>query len=143
MTDGRRFSLVKPTLETPFHIDFTWWKQNDHNWRIYLRACLCMEHQAAFTSIDEEVKIDWVDPATAEVHPVDGLQDILMSHCALQPDFLTTNTAMVDAVFRVFLAKGNNPLTPAQLATEIGKPAETILRTFSGIQVYKGIRPIQ
>jgi hypothetical protein len=141
MNDARRFSLVKPTLNTPFQIDFDWWKEHDGNWRVFLFSYLCPEHQSAFSNQEDNTQIDWVDPETAEVTLVDGLQHVLMSHCARQPGFVTNNTAMVDSVFRVFLAHANEPLTPVQLGQEINKPAETILRTFSGMTVYKGIRP--
>ena len=140
--EGKKFSLVKPTVDTPFHIDFEWWKTHDANWRIYLHSCLCLEHQSAFENLEESSTIDWVDPKTAEVHIVDGLQDTLMTHCAKQPDILTNHTTLVDAVFRTFISNGNASLTPTQLEGFIGKPAETILRTIGGIQVYKGLRPI-
>ncbi|HVP21873.1 MAG TPA: hypothetical protein VMS73_08430 [Anaerolineaceae bacterium] len=143
MIEGKKFSLVKPTLDTPFHIDFDWWKQNDNNWRVYLHSYLCNEHQAAFSDYDEIGYIDWVDPDTAEVQRVDGLQHILMTHCARQPDFVTTNTSMVDAVFRIFLANGNAPLTPIELSKKTGKSSDTILRTLAGPVVYKGIRPFR
>jgi hypothetical protein len=65
----------------------------------------------------------------------------LISHCAKQEDFLTSNMALVDSVFRVFLANGNKPLTPEELGEILNRPPATILRTFSGLRVYKGIRP--
>jgi len=80
--------LVKPTTQTPFHIDFDWWREHDSNWKVYLFSYLCAEHQAAFQNTDQDAKIDWVDSVTAEVFVVDGLEHTLMSHCALQPDFL-------------------------------------------------------
>jgi len=135
------FSLIKPTLDTPYHIDFEWWKSHDNDWRIFLKNCLCPEHQAAFENQPESGMIDWIDPETAQISQVDGLQSTLMTHCAKLDGFVTTNTAMIDAIFRVFLSNGNLPLSPNELSEKIGKPAETILRTISGIQVYKGIRP--
>lgn len=142
MNDVKRFSLVKPTIDTPFHIDFDWWKDTDHNWRVYLLSYLCPEHQTAFSNTQEDIYIDWVDANTAEVRTVDGLQHVLIHHCAQAPDFVTTNTTMVDAVFRVLLAHGNEPMTPNQLGGEINRPADTILRTLSGPRVYKGLRPM-
>lgn len=142
MTEIKKFSLVKPTIDTPFHIDFEWWKQHDGNWRIYLHSCLCPEHQTLFENIEEGTSIDWVDPVTAEIKVVDGLQDTLMSHCARQEDFLTNHTTLVDAVFRTFVSCGNSPMSPSDLSEHIGKPADTILRTIGGIQVYKGLRPV-
>lgn len=141
MIETKRFSLVKPTIQTPFHIDFEWWREHDNNWRVYLFSYLCAEHQAAFQSTDQNVMIDWIDPETAEVRVVDGLEHTLMTHCALQPGFLTQNTSLVDAVFRSFLKNGNQPLTPEELSAITGKQANTILITFSGPTIYKGIRP--
>jgi len=141
MTEINKYSLVKPTVNTPFHIDFEWWKQHDNNWRIYLRSCLCPEHQALFENIEEGTFIDWVDPITAEVKIVDGLQDTLMSHCAKQENFLTAHTTFVDAVFRTFVSRGNSPMSPSDLSEQIGKPVETIIKTIGGTQVYKGLRP--
>jgi hypothetical protein len=142
MTETKRFSLVKPTLNTPFHIDFEWWKEHDNNWRVFLQSYLCPEHQVAFSGADTQTWIDWIDPETAEVRTVDGLQHTLMAHCAKQENFVTQNTTLVDSVFRVLLAQGNEPMTPIQLGEAINRPPETILRTFSGMQVYKGVRPM-
>ena len=80
-------SLLKPTTKTPFHIDFDWWKKNERDWHVFLRSLLCPEHQEAFAEIEEGEMIDWIDPKTAEVKAVDGIQHILISHCALLPEF--------------------------------------------------------
>ncbi len=144
MNETKRFSLVKPTLDTPFFIDFDWWKEHDNNWRVYLLSYLCPEHQAAFEGSSENIWVDWVDPETAEVRRVDGIQQILITHCARRPEFVTENMTLVNSVFRVLLAHGNEPMTPQQLGEEINRPPETILRTLSaGMRVYKGIRPRQ
>ncbi len=141
MNDAKRFSLVKPTLDTPFQVDFDWWKQHDNNWHVYLYSYLCDEHRSAFASSDQDIRVDWIDPDTAEVRTVDGLQQVLMTHCARQSGFVTSNTTLVDAVFRMLLANGNEPMTPVELGKAINRPPETILRTLSGLTVYKGIRP--
>ena len=142
MDNNRRFSLIKPTVDTPFQINFEWWKQYDNNWRISLHSCLCDAHQKVFVNTDNSSTIDIVDPQTAEVQSVDGLQHTLMNHCAQLPEFITPNTALVDAVFRTLLANGNSPTTPRELAEILGKTDTTILRTLSGHVVYKGIRPV-
>jgi len=141
MTETKRVSLVKPTTQTPLHIDFEWWKNHENNWQVYLRDYLCEEHRETFSTLTTDASIDWVDPETAEVQTVDGLQHVLMTHCARQPDFITTNTALVDAVFRIFLSNGNTPLTSEQLGELVNKSPDTILRTLTGTKVYKGIRP--
>jgi len=142
MTDLKRPSLLKPTLQTPFHIDFAWWKQNERDWHVYLRSLLCPEHQESLASIEEGQMIDWVDERTAEVRPVDVIQHTLMTHCAQRADFVTEHTALVEAVFRIFLVNGNAPLNSEQLAERLKRPAETILRTLSGPRIYRGLRPL-
>ena len=142
MSLSKPFSLIKPTIDTPFHIDFKWWANNDSNWRVYLINFLCPEHQKLFADVTEDTWIDWVDPDTAEVSKVNGLHHVLMTHCVKQPDFIPENCALVEAVFRVFLANGNVPLTPQELSVKINKPAHLILKTLGGYQVYKGIRPV-
>lgn len=137
----RKFSLVKPTIETPFHIDFNWWQENDRNWHVELRSLLCEEHQKAFADFPEGQLIDWVDPVTAEVRQLDGLQNTLINHCARQEGFLDEHTALVEAVFRTLLANGNTPISTEELGAQLNRPAEVILRTLSSARVYKGIRP--
>lgn len=136
-------SLLKPTTKTPFHIDFEWWKKNERDWHIFLRSLLCPEHQEAFAEVEEDGMIDWIDPKTAEVKQVDGIQHALMSHCATLPGFSDSHTAMVEAVFRIFLVNGNVPMSADDIAKRLERPADTILRTISGSRVYRGLRPYQ
>jgi hypothetical protein len=141
LAEIKRLSLVKPSLQTRFHIDFDWWRQHDRDWRVYLRNFLCPEHQQAFADLDASEKVDWVDPETAEVQRVDGLQNVLIMHCAKQQSFITQHTTLVDSVFRIFLSNGNVPMTPDELAEELGRDSRVILKTLSGPRVYKGLRP--
>jgi len=134
-------SLLKPTVETPFHIDFDWWKEHDRSWRVHLRSTLCVEHQEMYADLSGGEKVDWIDPETAEVQQVDGLQHILISHCAKQEDFITEQTTLTEALFRIFLSNGNQSLTPTELAEILDRPPQKILQTISGPRVYRGIRP--
>jgi hypothetical protein len=140
-TEVRRASLLKPTLSTRYHIDFDWWKKNDRDWHIFLQSYLCPEHQKLFAQVGIDTQVDWVDPQSGEVRRVDGIQHILSVHCARQPGFQPEQSALVDSVFRAFLANGNLPLTPSELGAQLGRDATTILRTLSGARVYKGLRP--
>jgi len=141
LTEFKRISLVKPTIHTRYHIDFDWWSQNDRDWRVYLRGYLCPEHQVSLASVDLFSLVDWVDPETAEVQRVDGLQNVLITHCAKQQSFITQHSTLVDSVFRLFLANGNTPMSPVELAEELGRDANLLLKTLSGPRVYKGLRP--
>ena len=138
MVEVKRYSLVKPTINTPFHIDFEWWQQNDREWRVHLLSALPAEYQQAFSDADNQ-EVDWIDPETGEVQRVDGLQHTLINYAANNADFITVRTTMVESIFRILLANGNQPLTPAELGERLNRPPMTILRTVSGIRVYKGI----
>jgi hypothetical protein len=132
---------VKPTLETRFHIDYEWWKREGRDLRTYLISHLLPDQRAQFETLRDETPIDWIDPHTAEVRQVDALQQAI-ADATRDSQFITDHTALVDAIFRVFLANGNKPLTPVELGAIINRPPTTILRTLSGAQVYKGIRPV-
>ncbi len=141
MNEVKKVSLVKPTIQTPFHVDFDWWRATDNNWHVALESLLCPEHQQAFANLQEGQQIDWVDPETAEVRQMDGLQHIIIEHCAKQEGFLNEHTAMTEAVFRLLLANGNAPMTPEGMSEKLHRPADTILKTIAGARVYKGLRP--
>jgi len=135
-------SLIKPSLTTKFWVDFDWWKMQDRNWRNSLVSFMCPKHQELFAHAGDAQEMDLVDPETGEVSRGDGLIQTLVEHCARQEDFITSNTPLVDSVFKVFLVNHNQPLDSVELADRIGKPAETILRTIGTTRVYKGIRPV-
>jgi len=141
MPEQKTFSLIRPTIDTPYHIDFDWWKNHDSNWHIFLLSFLCPEHQQIFQNNPGLSLIDHVDPDSAVVTQVDAIQSILMDHCIKEPNFLNANTTIVDSIFKVFLSNGNQPQSPKELSDKIGKPSDLILRTLSGATVFKGIRP--
>ncbi|KAB2905032.1 MAG: hypothetical protein KJ064_12345 [Anaerolineae bacterium] len=134
-------SRVRPTLETRFHIDYDWWKRDERDLRMYLISHLAPERQELFRDAEQDEQVDWVDPETAEVRRIDALQRELQT-AAQSEDFITSQTSLVDAVFRLFLANGNTPLTPVEIGEELGRPPQMILKTLAGGRVYKGIRPV-
>lgn len=135
-------SLMRPDLDTKFHIDFDWWEKADRELDVYLRGQLCQAHQEAYKEMDTDSLVDHVDQETGEVTKVPGIHNVLISHCAQQPEYVTQQTSLVNAIFRTFLANGNSPLSPEELSQKIGRPARMILRLLSSPRVYKGIRPV-
>ena len=133
---------VKPTLDTKFHIDYNWWKREDRDLRAYLISHLLPEQRTHFEGKqgDSDV-VDWIDPDTAEVRRVDALQQAL-TQAANDSQYISDHTTLVDAVFRVFLANGNKPLSPNELNERINRNPNTILKTLAGATVYKGLRPL-
>ena len=134
-------ALVRPNLDTPFHIDYEWWDRADRDLNVFLRGQLCPGHQKQAMELDRDEIVDFVDREAGEVSQVDRVRYLLASHCALEPEYLTPQTSLVNAVFRVFLANGNEPLSAKDLGQMLERQERMILRTFSGPRIYKGIRP--
>jgi hypothetical protein len=141
MESSRAQLLVRPTLDTKFHIDFDWWERTDRELHVFLRSHLCPEHQRAYAEMDPTAEVDQVDGETGEVRRVEVLRFLLATHCTKQPGYLAGDSSLINAVFRLFLAENNTPLSAKDLGRRLGRPAEMILRTLAGPRVYKGIRP--
>lgn len=133
---------VKPTIDTQYQIDFDWWEEKGRNFRVHLLSHLCDECQGRYSDYRDAQLIDWIDDKTGEVTQVDGLWHSLRVCCSTKPDYINELTPLATAIFRTFLANGNKPLSPNDLAAELNRPAETILRTIGGFRVYNGIKPV-
>ena len=141
-TEAPRPSLVKPTFDTPFHIDFSWWRLNDRDWKVFLRGLLGQEQEEKLAEMTGEERVDWVDPRSGEVFQMDALQYLLSSHYTQQGESAEGGTSLIESIFRAFLKNGNNPMTARQLGEALNRPPQTILKTLSGMRVYRGIRPV-
>lgn len=134
--------FIKPTLDTPFHVDFEWWEKQGLDLNVELVSHLCPEHRAAYAGRPMGEKIDWIDWNTGEVKQVDGLQYVITTHCKRQPGYITQSSTVLGSIFRVFLSNGNQPLSCRQLAPLVGQLPEQVLRVLSGRVVKKGLRPV-
>ncbi len=141
MAAGKPSFLIKPTLDTKFHIDYSWWEKSSEDLRTYLLSHLLPEQRERLSHDDEDRQVDYIDPDTGEVLQLDEL-GLAIQIAADDDNFINPHTSLVDSVFRVFLANGNFPMTPHELEEETGRSATTILKTFGGMQIYKGIRPV-
>lgn len=132
--------LLKPTVDTKFHIDYDWWEREKEDLRSYLLTHLPPEKRDYFQTLEEMRVMDYIHPETGEVFRLDELH-LALQEAARAADFINSQTSLVDSIFRVFLANGNTPRSPHELAQDTGRDANTILRTVGGIKIYKGIRP--
>jgi len=134
----------RPTVETRFHIEPTWWQQIGRDFRVYLHGALCQVCQEELSPTDGSLEaVDYVDPQSAEVRRLNELWARLLSHCSQQPEYVEPNTPLTAAIFRTLLASGNRPMTPKELQRRIGKSdPQTILRLLAGRSHY-GILPAE
>jgi hypothetical protein len=137
---GKPSTLIKPTLDTKFNIDYSWWDRNVEDLRTYLLSHILPEQRERISQSEDQRVVDFIDPETGEVTQLDELQ-LAIRLAAQDANFINPQTSLVDSIFRVFLANGNAPLSARELAERIGKDAATIVKTIGGIRIYKGIRP--
>ncbi|MBK8027895.1 MAG: hypothetical protein IPK19_42600 [Chloroflexi bacterium] len=138
----RPSTLVKPTLDTLYHIDYSWWERSGEDLRTYLLSHLPQEMRDQLAKDSEGKQYDAVDPTTGEVTRLDELQYWLQKS-SRSADFVTPHTSLVDGIFRVLIANNNRPMSSNELSIHLGRPASTILKMLSGTRVYKGIRPAE
>lgn len=133
--------FVRPTTDTKFYIDFSWWQQKGQNLRAFLLSHACPNCQRTAQETQNQT-FDWISPETGEVFEIDMLWHTIRTHCKDNPDFLDTRIPLTSAIFRVFILNNNTPLSPAEIHQQIHKKSpDMILRTIGRRQIYKGIKP--
>ena len=136
-------ALIKPTLDTTYHIDYSWWDRSGEDLRTYLLSHLPPEQRERISQSTEEPRDRLHRPGNRRSHAAWTNCNWRSRLAAREPDFINPHTSVVDSIFRVFLANGNTPLTPKELGDAIGRSPTVILKTVSGARVYKGIRPVE
>ncbi len=133
----------RATLDTKFQIDLRWWEKEGRDFRLHVWEQLCEEcRQTIPTHVGTE-EVDWVDPITAEVKKTDALMQCLYDVCAQKPDFIHSGLPLTTAIFRVFLVRHNQPLTPLELHEYIPwRSPELILAALRRAQYELGIFPV-
>jgi len=134
----------RPTLDTPFYIDWGWWKEHESNYRFYLYEQLCDACRQRFSMDEDAVAVDWIDDATAEVtQNADAWLICLMKHCVNDPAYVSRELPLAAAIFRTLLVNNNKAMTPRQLHEQLKwRDARTILKIIGGRKVHYGIRPV-
>ena len=128
------------TAETRFYIDYSWWDESHLDLRTYLLTRLSVGGELGAELPAE--RIDLIDSKTGEVRQVDAFQYLVREHFNRHDNELAIQGALVDAVFSVLLANGNEPMTAAEIAERVHRPADLLIKTFGGSTVYHGIRPL-
>ena len=135
----KKSNLRLLTADTKFYIDYSWWEEGHLDLRTYLLGRMSLGSQPV-TELPAE-RIDLIDSRTGEVRQVDAFQYLVRNYFSTH-DELAGQGSVVDAVFSVLLANGNEPMTAAEIAERIQRAPELVLRTFGGSQIYHGIRPL-
>jgi hypothetical protein len=141
-TTGKPSSLVKPTLETQFHIDYSWWDRPGKDLRTYQLSHFPPDQRERLAQSSNGEMIDFIDPRTGEVRQLDELT-MAIQIAAQDPNFINPQASLVDLIFRLFLIHDNEPMTPIELEAILNRPASLILKTLSNRESFNGIRPLK
>ena len=131
--------LQQASPETKLHIDVEWWEKSDLDLRTYLFTRLNLDED---WSTEVEDQVDLIDAETAEVRRVDGFQYIVQTYFNQLPTDFAQRGSLVDAVFGVLLANGNQPMSIREIAERVQRSPDVVIRTVGGPRVYQGIRPV-
>jgi hypothetical protein len=133
-------NLRRVTPDTKFYIDYGWWDEGHLDLRTYLLARVSLGNDV--TSELPSERIDLVDSKTGEVRQVDAFQYLVRNYFSRHGDDLAAQGSLVDSVFSVLLANGNEPMTVREIAGRVHRPTDLLVKTFGGSQIYHGIRPL-
>jgi hypothetical protein len=137
--------LLRPDINTKFHIDYDWWTKQPRDVRILTREHLCPACKDKLGKHIDNDNIDWVDPDTGEITVVDGLTYSVRECCSQRNDYMTRTTPLAASIFRVLIATGNAPLSAVEFHEKIGRSdPDAILRILLGqrVRTHYGIKPI-
>lgn len=126
-------------VNTPFHINFTWWEQRGRNLGRFLAEILGRTD----ADIESGEPLDFIDPRTAEVHELDPLWVEVLTTRAFQPEYITPATPLTSAVLRALVENLNRPMTSVELHRRINRSnPETLLRVLKTARTEYGIAPV-
>lgn len=141
-----------------YQISREWYELRERSLDEVLAARRCGSHDGGLTAIPTRRRAV-PDPATGELRFVADADpdssdpfETIASHCATQSDFITPMMPLREAMFRVFLAKNNAPMTAEEIHDELRAwfagstrsryfTIETIARLLENDQYY-GILPV-
>ena len=94
--------------KTLWFIDLGWYQRNNRSISTLIQSYLC--HNCA-EQLSKEGK----------ENSVDALLSAIKDCCSHVPDFITDQSPIMESVFRLFLANGNQPLDLEELGRQLGE----------------------
>ena len=116
-------------------ISLDWYQQNNRSFFNLARSCLCPK---CHERLQEEVSAD-------------ELLTTIKGCCSKTPDFITDKLPVLESIFRLFLANGNQPLDLEELGRQLSErcgegayrtSAEILSRLLKNDRYY-GLRQVQ
>ena len=122
-------AVAEPETETEparYYIDTDWYEQNNRSFRVMAQGRFCAACQAKVGEATQE-RVPTVDKKssrvvyeTRDVRYGEQPMAVIRSCCSKQRNYITPETPLLEAVFRVFLANGNQPATVERVREQLG-----------------------
>jgi len=125
--------IITDQISPRWFIDLDWYRQNNRSFLALAQGCLCPE-------CGERLK-------EGEISAAD-LVTTIRDCCSKTPDFITGKVPILEAIFRLFLANGNQPLDLEEMGRQLsdwrggetsGTSAQVLSRLLERDQYY-GLR---
>jgi len=97
-------SIITDQVRPRWFIDLDWYQQNNRSFSALVQGCLCPKCR-------EQLK-------EGEISAVDLLTTI-KDCCSKAPDFINGRLPILESIFRLFLANGNQPLDLEELRKQL------------------------
>lgn len=132
--DKEDISTDQPKLR--WFIDLGWYQQNNRSISALARGCLCAKCLKQLSVEEKE---------STEAELLATIRDC----CSHDLEFITGQLPILESIFRLFLANGNQPLTLAELGEQLSeqrggditRTSEEILSRLLNSDQYYGLRP--
>lgn len=134
--DKQGISAEQP--KTRWSIDLEWYQQNNRSLSALARCCLCPKCTKQLSAKGKETSIR-------------DLLSTIKNCCSRSPDFITDQSPILESIFRLFLANGNQPLDVEELGKRLSErrsgdsyrtSPEVLLRLLKNDRHY-GLREVQ
>lgn len=123
------------TAATRYAIDKGWYAARRKSFAVMVQGRLCAADRARIGTDQEEMELDsgrrvpTVDPASGRMTFQTGRRInvrtqpelVIEQHCSQQRDYITGQQPLLEMVFRLLLARGNTPMTAAQIHQELSE----------------------
>jgi hypothetical protein len=118
-------------------IDLDWLEQNDRSFSVLAQGCLCPQCRERLKENKEEVSAA-------------DLMANIRDCCSKAPAFITEKSPLLESVFRLFLANGNQPLDLEELGKQLverrggatQRTSAEVLSRLLGNEQYYGLRQV-
>lgn len=126
--------MTDAKLAQRWFIDLDWLEQHNRSFLALAQGCLCSK------CTKKQKDTEPISPAEL----ISGIEGC----CSKSSEFITSELPILDSIFRLFLANGNQPLSLQELSKQLAKrrgdsprTSVEVLSCLLGDERYYGLRP--